>query len=274
MLSSIITGIGGKAAISWPGVVDYLVRIGIVIVLFFVFLLVMKILKKILLKMLQKKSVKNTFHRFIINIFRIGAWIIMVLIFLQILKVPLTPLVAGIGTLGIGLGLALKDHMANVAGGIMIAINKQFDVGDYIKCGETEGFVEDVELFFTRVRTYDNKIIFAPNSIFPNTSVFNYTRENLRRVDVSIGVSYNSGIDNVKRVIEEMLASYSLVKNEPVPFVGVISYGDSSINFMVRAWTETANYWPVYYYINEMLKKEFDKSGIVIPFPQLDVHTK
>lgn len=273
MFALITSGIDNKLAMSWPGVVDYLIRIGIVIVLFIVFWLIMKVLKKVLLKLLEKKSVKNTFHRFIVNIFRIGAWILMILVFLQILKVPLTPLVAGLGTLGIGLGLALKDHMSNVAGGIMIAINKQFDVGDYIKCGETEGFVEDVELFFTRIRTYDNKIIFAPNSIFPSTSVFNYTRENLRRVDVSIGVSYSSGIDIVKKVIEEMLSSYSLVKNEPVPFVGVISYGDSSINFMVRAWTETANYWSVYYYINEMLKKEFDKNGIVIPFPQLDVHT-
>jgi len=274
MFALITAGIDSKLAISWPGVVDYLIRIGIVVVLFFVFWLVMKILKKVLLKLLEKKSVKNTFHRFIVNIFRVGAWLIIILVFLQILKVPLTPLVAGLGTLGIGLGLALKDHMANVAGGIMIAINKQFDIGDYIKCGETEGFVEDVELFFTRIRSYDNKIIFAPNSIFPSNSVFNYTRENLRRVDVSIGVSYSSGIDKVKTVIEEMLSSYSLVENEPVPFVGVISYGDSSINFMVRAWTETANYWPVYYYIVEMLKKEFDKNGIVIPFPQLDVHTK
>ncbi len=273
MIAFITTGINDKLAISWPALVDYLVRIGIVLVLFFVFLIIMKIMKKILRKSLERKKVKNTFHRFIISIFQAGAWILIILVFLQILKVPLTPLVAGLGTLGIGLGLALKDHMSNIAGGIMIAINKQFDVGDYIKCGDTEGFVEDVELFFTRIRTFDNKIIYAPNSIFPSTSVFNYTKENLRRVDVSIGVSYHSGIDNVKDVIEQLLESYELVKKEPSVFVGITSYGDSSINFIVRAWTETQNYWPVYFHINEMLKKEFDKNGIVIPFPQLDVHT-
>lgn len=274
MFLLITSGADNKLAISWPGVVDYLIRIGLVIVVFIVFYFSMKIFKRILTKLLEKKSVKNTFHRFIVNIFRVGAWLLMILVFLQILKVPLTPLVAALGTLGIGLGLALKDHMANVAGGIMIAINKQFDVGDYIKCGETEGFVEDVELFFTRVRTFDNKIIFAPNAIFSSTSVFNYTRENLRRVDVTIGVSYSSGIDNVKKVIEEMLSSYDLVKNEPLPFVGVLNYGDSSINIIVRVWTETKDYWPVFYYITEMIKKEFDKNGIVIPFPQIDVHTK
>lgn len=272
MIAFITTGINDALTISWPKVIDYLIRIGIVIVLFVIFLLVMKVLKKILKKSLEKKNVKNTFHRFILSLFRVGVWIIAVLIFLQILKVPLTPLVAGLGTLGIGLGLALKDHMANVAGGIMIAVNKQFDVGDYIKCGETEGFVEDVELFFTRMKTFDNKIIYAPNSIFPSNSVFNYTKENMRRVDVSIGVSYSSKIDKVKEVIEELLKSYELVKSEPVSFVGITNYGDSSINFIVRAWTDTSNYWPVYFHINEMLKKEFDKNGIIIPFPQLDIH--
>lgn len=272
MIALITTGINNAVEISWPEVIDYLIRIGIVIVLFFVFLLIMKVVKKILKRSLEKKKVKNTFHRFIISIFRVGVWIILILIFLQILKVPLTPLVAGLGTLGIGLGLALKDHMSNIAGGIMIAINNQFNVGDYIKCGETEGFVEDVELFFTRIRTFDNKIIYAPNSIFPSTSVFNYTKENMRRVDVSIGVSYSSKIDEVKSVIEGFLASYDLIIKEPVPFVGISNYGDSSINFIVRAWAETQNYWPVYFHINEMIKKEFDKNKIVIPFPQLDVH--
>jgi len=168
---------GALWPVEWPAVIDYLIRIGIVLVGFFVFLVIMKVLKKMLGKELDRKKVKSTFHSFIISIFRAGAWLVIVLIFLQILKVPLTPLVAGLGTLGIGLGLALKDHMANIAGGIMIALNKQFDVGDYIKCGDTEGYIEDVELFFTRLRTYDNRIIYAPNSIFPNSSVYNYTKE-------------------------------------------------------------------------------------------------
>ncbi|MFO7611294.1 MAG: mechanosensitive ion channel family protein [Clostridia bacterium] len=263
---------GNLLSMEWPEVIDYLIRIGIVIIGIFIFFFIMRIMKKIIGKALDRKKVKNTFHSFIISIFKALSWIVITLVFLQILKVPLTPLIAVLGSLGIGLGLALKDHMSNIAGGIMIAINKQFEVGDYIKCGDSEGTVEDVELFFTRLRTFDNKIIYAPNSIFPNTSVFNYTREKIRRVDVAIGVAYSSGVEEVKQTILGLLAANDMVKKEPVAFVGITSYADSSINFIVRAWADTENYWTVYFYINDMLKKEFDKKGIAIPFPQLDVH--
>jgi small conductance mechanosensitive channel len=259
-------------SISWPTVIDYGIRIVGVIAGFFAFKVILKVMMKILGKRLEKRNIKNTFHSFIISLTRAALWIIVGLIFLQILKVPMTPLITALGALGIGIGLALKDHMSNIAGGVMIAINKQFDVGDYIKCTDIEGSIEDVELFFTRLKTFDNKIIYAPNSIFAANNVINYTRENIRRVDVSIGVSYESEIEEVKKIIGELLASNELIKKEPASFIGVTNYGDSSVNLIIRAWVDTSNYWEVYFFINERLKKEFDSKGIVIPFPQLDIH--
>ncbi len=260
-------------SISWPTVIDYGIRVVGIIIGFFVFKIILKWMMKLLGKRLTKRNIKNTFHSFIISLTKAALWIIVGLIFLQILNVPMTPLITALGALGIGVGLALKDHMSNIAGGVMIAINKQFDVGDYIKCTDIEGFIEEVELFFTRLKTFDNKIIYAPNSIFAANNVTNYTRENLRRVDVTIGVSYGSVIDDVRKTIEEILNSNEMIKKEPASFIGITNYGDSSINIIIRAWAETSNYWAVYFFINERLKKEFDKNGIVIPFPQLDVHS-
>jgi small conductance mechanosensitive channel len=228
---------------------------------------------KAIMKKLEKKEVKDTFYIFIVNIVKIVLWIIVGLIFLQILKIPMTPLVAVLGTLGIGVGLALKDHMSNIAGGIIIAVNKQFEVGDYIKCSDMEGMVEDVELFFTKLKTFDNKAVYAPNSIFSSNNVFNYTKNDMRRVDVSIGVSYDASFDEVKSVVAGILDANELIKKEPEYFIGIKEYGDSSINIIIKVWTDTSEYWNVFYYINDMLKREFDKKGIEIPFPQLDVHT-
>jgi len=270
-----ITGLLEAAGVSgvWSGILDYAARIIFVIIGFFIFKLIIMLILKRMKKRLEKKGVQSAFHSFILSILKAIMWIIVALLFLQILKVPLSPVVAAIGTLGLGVGLALKDHMANIAGGIMIAVNKQFSVGDYIKCADMEGLVEGVELFSTRVKTFDNKLVFVPNSTFSSNSVFNYTKKDLRRVDISIGISYKSNVDNAKQILLDMMAANELIKNEPAAFVGVKDYGDSSVNLTVRAWTETANYWDVYFYLNETLKKEFDVKGIEIPFPQLDVHT-
>ncbi len=257
----------------WSLVIDYAARVLLVIAGFFICKLIIKLMVKWIVKWLEKKEVKSTFHSFIISIFKALAWIILLVVFLQLLKVPLSPMVAALGTLGLGIGLALKDHMANIAGGVMIAVNKQFSVGDYVKCTDAEGFVESVELFLTRIKTMDNKVVFLPNAVFSSNVVYNYTKENMRRVDVSIGVSYSASVEAVKNVLLALMDSNEMIKKEPAAFAGVTDFGDSSVNLTVRAWTDTSNYWDVYFYINETLKKEFDKKGIEIPFPQLDVHT-
>lgn len=273
-VSSGITGILEDAGLTgvWPEVIDYAVRVVLVIVGFFIFKLIINAISKAVVKRLESKGVKSTFFSFIVNILKAVLWIIVILFFLQLLKVPLSPVVAAIGTLGLGVGLALKDHMANIAGGVMIAVNKQFEVGDYVSCAGTDGLVDSVELFFTKIRTVDNKIVTVPNSAFSSNSVTNYTKENMRRVDVTVGISYSADIEEVKNVLHEIMAGNDMIKSDPAPFTGVTEFGDSSVNLTIRAWADTADYWDVFFYINETLKKEFDARGIEIPFPQLDVH--
>jgi len=268
-----IASVFSGGSIEWSVVIEYGIRILAVIIGFIVFRFILKRLMKMLVKKLEKKEVKNTLHSFIVSMISVAAWIVIGMIFLQILKVPLTPLITALGALGIALGLALKDHMSNIAGGVMIAVNKQFEVGDYIECSGFAGSVEDVEIFFTRLRTFDNKIVYAPNSMFVSNEVTNYTHEDIRRVDIEIGVSYNSAIDHVRETILNLIASNDDIRKDPEPFVGIKNYGSSSIDFVIRVWTDTKNFWNIYFYINNNLKKEFDKQNIEIPFPQLDVHT-
>jgi len=268
-----IASVFSGGSIEWSVVIEYGIRILAVIIGFIVFRFILKRLMKMLVKKLEKKEVKNTLHSFIVSMISVAAWIVIGMIFLQILKVPLTPLITALGALGIALGLALKDHMSNIAGGVMIAVNKQFEVGDYIECSGFAGSVEDVEIFFTRLRTFDNKIVYAPNSMFVSNEVTNYTHEDIRRVDIEIGVSYSSAIDHVRETILNLIASNDDIRKDPEPFVGIKNYGSSSIDFVIRVWTDTKNFWNIYFYINNNLKKEFDKQNIEIPFPQLDVHT-
>ena len=256
----------------WPGIIDYAARIVLVIIGFFIFKLIIKLILKAIKKRIENKQVQTSFHGFVLSILKAVMWIIVMMLFLQVLKVPLSPVVAAIGTLGLGVGLALKDHMAIIAGGVMIGVNKLFSVGDYIRCTDAEGVVDKVELFSTRIKTVDNKLIFVPNATFTANSLYNYTKENLRRVDISIGISYSAPVDKVKQILLDMMAANELIKKEPAAFAGVTDFGDSSVNLTVRAWTETANYWNVFFYLNETLKKEFDTKGIEIPFPQLDIH--
>lgn len=263
----------GSWTIQWADVIELLIRIGFVIVGFFIFKFIIHMLMKYVTKKLEKKDVKSTFHIFIINIIKVALWIIIGLLFLSILKIPLTPLITALGALGIGVGLALKDHMSNIAGGVIIAVNGLFDIGDYIQCSDMAGTVEDVRLFFTKLKTPDNKAIYAPNSIFSSNNVYNYSKNNIRRVEVLIGIAYDSPIDEVKATIAKMLEANESIKKEPNYFIGIREYGDNSINITIRAWTDTSEYWNVFYYINDMIKKELDNKAINIPFPQLDIHT-
>lgn len=256
----------------WSDVWDFLLKVGIVIVLFFVFALIIRVSVKGIEKLLDKKQVTGVFHKFILSIIKIAAYVVLIITLLSAFNINTAPLLTALGTLGLAVGLALKDHMSNLASGILIAVNKQFAIGDFVGCSQAMGTVEKVELFNTKLKTIDNRIIYIPNSHFTQNTVTNYTKEDIRRVDIAIGVSYNAEVDQVKMAIGNILESNEKVMKEPAFFVGLIDFGNSSVNFTVRAWVKTVDYWEVYFYINEQIKTEFEKQRIIIPFPQLDVH--
>jgi len=257
---------------SWSSILDFIIKVAIVVAVFIVFRIIFKIALKSVEKMLTKKEIKGTFHNFILSVIKVVVYIVLILTLLGAFNVDTTPLLTVLGTFGLALGLALKDHMANLASGILIIVNKQFELGDYISCGGAEGIVVKLELFNTKLKSFDNKIVYVPNSAFTKGAITNYTKESIRRVDVNIGVSYNTKIDSVRKTVIDIIKNNSKILKEPESFIGLNEFGDNSLNFVVRVWTETINYWEVYFYINEAIKQSFDKENIEIPYPQLDIH--
>jgi len=256
----------------WSDVINFAIKLAAVIIGFIIAAFIIKLLIKGLEKILNKKLVRRPFVGFILSVTRIVLYVVLVLIILGFFNVSTAPLLTVLGTFGLALGLALKDHMSNLASGILIVVNKQFKVGDYIECNNASGVVEKVELFTTKLITIDNKAIFVPNAHFTQNAVTNYTREDIRRVDIAIGVAYSSKVDDVKKAIDNIIKANNAILEEPEYFVGLINFGDNSVNFTVRVWVKTENYWNVYFFINEQIKSEFEKQHIEIPYPQLDVH--
>jgi small conductance mechanosensitive channel len=181
---------------------------------------------------------------------------------------PLTPVLAVLGAAGLAVGLALQGTLSNLASGVLLAILRPFNVGDFIEVSGLMGTVEAVHVFQTRLVTPDNKVVIMPNSQLTNTPLINYTVKGTRRVDLVFGVSYGDNLGRVKQLLEEIITSDPRVLKEPAPVVGVVALADSSINFAVRPWVKAADFWSLTFDLNQRVKERFDAEGITIPFPQ------
>ena len=188
------------------------------------------------------------------------------------LGVQTTSFIAVLGAAGFAVGLALQGSLGNFASGVLIMIFRPFKSGDFVEAGGTMGIVEAIQIFTTTLRTGDNKTIIVPNGQITSGTITNYSAKDTRRVDLVIGVSYGDDLDKVRRVIEEVIAAEGRVLSEPEPTIGVLELADSSVNFAVRPWVKSSDYWPVYFGLMESFKKRFDQEGISIPFPQQDVY--
>jgi len=186
--------------------------------------------------------------------------------------VQTTSFVAVVGAAGLTIGLALQGSLANFAAGILMIIFKPFKVGDYIEGGGVDGIVEEIGIFTTELKTFDNKKIIVPNAKLTSDNIINYTAREIRRVDIVASVSYSDDLDKVRKVLEDILAADEHVLKEPAPKIAVLELADSSVNFAVRPWVKTSDYWDVFFATQESIKKQFDAAGISIPFPQQDVH--
>ena len=189
-----------------------------------------------------------------------------------IIGIPSASFIALLGTAGVAIGLALQGAFSNFAGGVMILIFRPFKVGDYIDASGLSGTVNDISIFYTVLKTPDNKHITIPNGTLMNSSVTNYSAEETRRLDIDFSVSYDSDIEKVKSLILEKANSHSAVLQDPVPFCRLTSQSDSALVFTLRVWCNSGDYWDAKFDLNESIKKAFDENGIVIPYQQLDVH--
>ena len=186
--------------------------------------------------------------------------------------VKVGPILAGLGVAGIVIGFALQDTLSNFAAGAMILLYQPFDIGDLIEVGSAFGTVEGMNIVTTTIHTLDNQTLVVPNSKIWGDVIRNMTAQDVRRVDLMFGVSYSDDIEKVERVLGEIVASNPKVLAEPAPVIRLHELADSSINFVVRPWVKTSDYWDVYWSITREVKRRFDAEGISIPFPQHDVH--
>lgn len=203
------------------------------------------------------------------------SWFLKVLLFVSVasmLGIATTSFIAVLGAAGLAVGLALQGSLANFAGGVLILIFKPYKVGDLIEAAGYVGVVKEVQIFNTILLTPLNEKVVVPNGPMSNNSLVNYTAEGHRRIDLEIGISYGSDIDQAKKVLLEIMQNDENVLKSPVPFVGVKTLADSSVNLAVRPWANNDKYWDVYFGITEKAKKALDANNIEIPFPQSDVH--
>lgn len=232
-----------------------------------------KTLKRIR-RILESKNADPTITRFLDNVMNVTLKTVLIIIILQYIGVNLTGLTTIVASAGVALSLALKGSLANLAGGVIILVARPFNVGDFIETTDHSGVVEKISIFYTYLVTFDNKQILIPNGILTDSSIVNYSSKEIRRVDLTFSVAYEEDVIRVKNVLINILKKNELVLEEPEFFVGISMHGDSAINFIVKAWCKTEDYWTVYYDLLETVKIKFDEEGISIPYPQMDLHVK
>lgn len=230
--------------------------------------------KKATTKLMDKRKIDPTVVAFLANM--IWALIIAFTLVATLSQfgVQTASLVAVIGAAGLAVGLALQGSLSNFAAGVLMVIFRPCRIGDYIEAAGVAGTVDEITIFSTRLITPDNKVVVAPNSAIMDGTITNYSALAKRRVDLTVGVSYEADIALTKSVLTEVLNNNQYLLKEPAPTVGILELADSSVNFVVRPWVKTCDYWPAYFALQEEMKLALDKAGIAIPYPQMDLHVK
>ncbi|WP_197230969.1 mechanosensitive ion channel domain-containing protein [Novipirellula artificiosorum] len=196
------------------------------------------------------------------------------LIALTRLGIDIGPLLAAVGATGFIIGFALQGTLSNFASGLMILLNRPFDVGDVVNAGGVAGTVSEMNLVSTTFKSFDNQKIIVPNNEIWDSVITNVTANNTRRVDLTFGCGYDDDLDRVEQVLTEAVHDHPLVLEDPAPTIKLNELAESSVNFIVRPWSKTTDYWTVHWDLTRTIKKRFDEEGISIPFPQQDVHVK
>jgi small conductance mechanosensitive channel len=250
----------------------YVLRLIIALIIVYIGFKISIWAKKLVKNLLEKSNVDVTLRPFILSITEYSIKVLVVISAIQQAGVEVTSFVAIIGAASFAVGLAFQGALSNFAGGVLLIVLRIFKVGDFIETVGFSGKVEAINIFHTTLVTPDNKVITIPNGNLSNASVVNFSTKGTRRLDVKFGVGYEQDIDKVKEVLAEIVNSHELVLPDPEPFVRVSEHADSAIIFTVRAWANNSDFWTVHFDLLEEVKRRFDKEGISIPYPQMDVH--
>lgn len=236
--------------------------------------IIIKVAIRLIRRAFAKSTLDAALYNFVLKIAKVVLWVFLILTILERFGFKISSLLTVLAAAGAAIALALKDSLANVAGGIMILVNKTFVQDDFVDIDGYQGKIKKIDLFVTHLHTADNKVITIPNGLINTSILVNYTKENMRRVDCHFSIGYDDDIQAVKTLLHDIVKSSPLFLNDPAPRIGVGSHGDNSVCMDVLAWCETDDYWDAKYYLEEEVKLAFDREGITIPYPQMDIHIR
>lgn len=257
---------------TWDALLQYGKEILLALLVLAVGLILTKLVLKVARRLLDKSSVDESVYKFLLNTLKYAAYVVIFVVVLTCLNVPTAPLVTVLGAGGAAIALAMKDSLGNVAGGIIILVNRPFVKEDFIEVAGVSGVVQSIDLMVTTLRTYDYKTVAVPNGTVTASVLINHTKEPTRRVDFHFGVGYEADLMQVRDILYAVAESCEDVLKEPQPFFGVADHGDSAVEIDFKVWCDTPKYWDVKYYIEEQVKTAFDEANINIPYPQMDIH--
>ena len=244
----------------------------IAFLIFYVGKFVISLVVRALRKVMRKQEVDKTLETFVCNLVRVALMVVVVIAAIGALGIQTTSFIAIFGAAGLAVGLALQGSLSNFAAGVLIVLFRPYRVGDFIEAAGIAGAVEQVQILTTVLRTGDNKRIIVPNGQIMDSIITNYSANETRRVDMVVGVSYSDDLDKVRATLQELIAAEERILDDPAPTIAVSELADSSVNFVVRPWVKTPDYWGVMFDLTEAIKKRFDQEDISFPFPQQDVH--
>jgi len=251
---------------------EYGLKVVGAIVIFVVGRWLAKLISKLVGKGMTKAKVDVMLANFVQNLCYISLLVFVVIAALSKIGIQTASFIAVVGAAGLAVGLALQGSLANFASGVLMLIFKPFKVGDFVEAAGAKGVVKEIQIFNTILASPDNIRVIIPNAQVTGSNILNYSANGTRRVDLVVGVSYEDDLKKAQAVIEQVLSCDDRILDDPAVTVAVSELGDSSVNFVVRPWVKSADYWDVYFDITEKVKLELDQNGISIPYPQRDVH--
>lgn len=244
------------------------------VLIFFVGRVIINLIVNQIKKIFEKKSVDPMLEGFALSIIKFILMFILIIAILKTFNVDTTSFVAILGAATLAIGFALQGNLSNFASGVMIIMFRPFKIGDYVEAGGQTGIIEEIGIFMSTLKSLDNKKILVPNSSITGGSITNYSAYSERRVDLTVGVSYDAEINHVKQTLQSVIDAHEMILADKPTFVRMGEMADSSINFTVRVWTYTENYWDVYFDLMENFKIKLDEENISIPYPHVTVEMK
>lgn len=265
-----------KLSIITQQFLDFAIRAGerilIAAVVFIVGRFLISMLNKFVGRLMDKRKIDVSIKTFVKSLVNILLTVLLIISVVGALGVETTSFAALLASAGVAVGMALSGNLQNFAGGLVVLLFKPYKVGDWIESQGVSGTVKEIQIFHTILATADNKVIYVPNGAMSSGVVTNYSHQTTRRVEWIVGIDYGEDFEKVQRIISDILAADKRVLNDPAPFIGLHALDASSVNVVTRVWVKSADYWDVYFGINQAIYETFNAKGINFPFPQLTVH--